>query len=49
MRVTKLWGAWIAYTGKTHIYLKAVHDQYGLTVRIGAPISIHRDVRCTVI
>ncbi|KAF8182926.1 cytochrome P450 [Pholiota molesta] len=35
MRVTKLWGAWIAYTGKTHIYLKAVHDQYGSTVRIG--------------
>ncbi|KAF8970538.1 high nitrogen upregulated cytochrome P450 monooxygenase 2 [Flammula alnicola] len=35
MKVTKLWGAWIAYTGKTHVYLKAVHDKYGPTVRIG--------------
>ncbi|KAF8958558.1 cytochrome P450 [Flammula alnicola] len=35
MKVTKFRGVWIAYTGKTHIYLKALHDKYGPTVRIG--------------
>ncbi|KAF9476613.1 cytochrome P450 [Pholiota conissans] len=35
MKITKLWGTWIAYKGKTHEYLKKLHDQYGPTIRIG--------------
>ncbi|KAF8200339.1 cytochrome P450 [Pholiota molesta] len=35
MKATKLWGAWIGYTGKTHEYLKRLHDEYGPTIRIG--------------
>jgi hypothetical protein len=35
MKITKLWGAYIAYKGQSHVYLKEVHDKYGPTVRIG--------------
>ncbi|KDR72623.1 hypothetical protein GALMADRAFT_757265 [Galerina marginata CBS 339.88] len=35
LKVTKLYGAWIAYTGKSHLYFKALHDQYGPTLRVG--------------
>ncbi|KAF8879764.1 cytochrome P450 [Gymnopilus junonius] len=35
LKVTKLWAAWIAYTGKTHIYFKDLHDKYGPTIRVG--------------
>ncbi|KAF5310744.1 hypothetical protein D9619_007782 [Psilocybe cf. subviscida] len=35
MKITKLWGAYIAYKGQSHVYLKAMHDQYGPTIRIG--------------
>jgi hypothetical protein len=35
MKITKLWGAYIAYKGKSHVYLKAMHDKYGPTMRIG--------------
>lgn len=31
MKVTKLWGVWIGYTGKTHEYQKKPHDKYGPT------------------
>ena len=41
MKITKLWAAWIAYGGKTHIYMKALHDQYGSIVRIGTCIIFH--------
>ncbi|KAF4611795.1 hypothetical protein D9613_003715 [Agrocybe pediades] len=34
-RITKLWGAWIAWNGKPHIYYKQLHDKYGPIVRIG--------------
>ncbi|KAF5315461.1 hypothetical protein D9619_007593 [Psilocybe cf. subviscida] len=35
MKITKLWGAYIAYKGQSHVYLKAMHDKYGPTIRIG--------------
>ena len=39
MKITKLWGTWIAYKRKTHIYLKELHDRYGSTIRIGEPFT----------
>ena len=39
MKITKLWGTWITYKGKTHIYLKELHDKYGPTIRIGEPFN----------
>ncbi|PPQ68715.1 hypothetical protein CVT26_003621, partial [Gymnopilus dilepis] len=35
LRVTKLWLAWVAYKGKTHLYFKELHEKYGPTIRIG--------------
>ncbi|KAF8899774.1 cytochrome P450 [Gymnopilus junonius] len=35
MRLTKLWGAWVAYQGQAHIYIKQLHDRYGPIIRIG--------------
>ncbi|KAF8153962.1 cytochrome P450 [Crassisporium funariophilum] len=35
LKITKLYSVWIAYTGKTHIYQKSLHDKYGPTVRFG--------------
>ena len=35
MKITKLWAVWIAYRGRTHIHMKALHDKYGSVVRIG--------------
>ncbi|PPQ83920.1 hypothetical protein CVT25_000665 [Psilocybe cyanescens] len=34
-KVSKLWGAWIAWNGKPHVYYKSLHDKYGSIVRIG--------------
>ncbi|KLO05397.1 cytochrome P450 [Schizopora paradoxa] len=34
-RVTKLWVAYIAYSGQYHRYLKELHDTYGDFVRVG--------------
>lgn len=41
MKITKLWGTWIAYKRKTYIYLKELHDRYwhGSTIRIGEPFT----------
>ena len=43
LKITKLWGAWIAYKGKTNIYLKELHDKYGPTIRIGESFIKIRD------
>lgn len=34
-RLTKLWGAWVAYKGKPYLYYKDLHERYGPVVRIG--------------
>lgn len=34
-RVSKLWVAYVASTGKYHLYAKELHAQYGEMVRIG--------------
>ncbi|PPQ98481.1 hypothetical protein CVT26_013882 [Gymnopilus dilepis] len=34
-KLTKLWGAYIAWGGKPYVYYKRLHDQYGPVVRIG--------------
>ncbi|CAA7262173.1 unnamed protein product [Cyclocybe aegerita] len=34
-KATKLWGAYIAWQGKPHVYYKSLHDVYGPIVRIG--------------
>ena len=35
LRISKLWSAWVAHQGKTHVYIKELHDRYGPIVRIG--------------
>lgn len=40
LKVTKLWGAWEGYQGKTHLYVKGLHDRYGPIVRIGEEFSM---------
>lgn len=34
-KLTKLWGAWIAYNGKPYLYYRDLHERYGPIVRIG--------------
>ncbi|KAL1948858.1 hypothetical protein VTO73DRAFT_10664 [Trametes versicolor] len=34
-RVTKFWMACIGFTGRQHLYLQSLHEQYGDVVRIG--------------
>lgn len=40
LKTSKLWMAWIASSGKQHIYIQTLHETYGDAVRIG---------RCTVL
>jgi hypothetical protein len=35
LRVNRFWPTWVAYRGKYHLYVKALHDKYGPTVRVG--------------
>jgi len=37
LRITKLWNAHLAWKGRQHVMLKALHDQYGPIVRTGMP------------
>ena len=39
-KLTKIWMAWISLGGRTHIYYKKLHDEYGPIVRIGEGILI---------
>ncbi|TEB30402.1 cytochrome P450 67 [Coprinellus micaceus] len=34
-KVTKMWTAYLAWTGKTHLYYLGLHEKYGRIVRIG--------------
>ncbi|KAF5326985.1 hypothetical protein D9619_004819 [Psilocybe cf. subviscida] len=35
LKLTKLWTVWVAHRGQNHVYMKALHDKYGPTIRIG--------------
>ena len=35
-RISNLWRAYLSWTGKQHLVLKALHDEYGTVVRTGA-------------
>ncbi|KAI0699707.1 cytochrome P450 [Cytidiella melzeri] len=43
-KVSKLWMAWVASSGKQHLYIQRLHDVYGDVVRIGPNELSIRDV-----
>ncbi|OBZ68665.1 hypothetical protein A0H81_11383 [Grifola frondosa] len=43
-KISKLWMAWLARTGKQHLYIQQLHDYYGDVVRTGPNELFIRDV-----
>ncbi|OBZ68837.1 hypothetical protein A0H81_11384 [Grifola frondosa] len=43
-KISKLWMAWLARTGKQHLYTQQLHDYYGDVVRTGPNELFIRDV-----
>ncbi|PSR70860.1 hypothetical protein PHLCEN_2v13301 [Hermanssonia centrifuga] len=39
-KVSAFWMAWVAKTGKRHVYMQRLHDQYGDVVRTGIPFIV---------
>lgn len=39
LKVSKISGMWISFTGKTHIVVKDLHDRYGPVVRTGGSLQ----------
>lgn len=34
-KISKFWGLWIMANGKQHVYIKKLHEKYGMYVRVG--------------
>lgn len=48
-RITNLWLAYVVYTGKRHVKLAQLHNQYGVFVRTGGSIifeELGSDLHC---
>nr|AAX81444.1 high nitrogen upregulated cytochrome P450 monooxygenase 2 [Phanerodontia chrysosporium] len=45
-KITKWWHAYHVHTGKQHLYVRRLHDQYGDIVRIGPNDVSIRDASC---